>query len=212
MTLSHPLISPVLPVLSTAYLPPVQYVGIMAATPSVFIESREHFVKQTYRSRCHILGANGVQVLSIPVVKNHGTKTLIRDVQIDYAMRWQQQHWRAMTAAYNNSPFFAYYADELHPFYEKQTRFLFDFNYELLQKILAWLGVPVQIFFTETYNKLVDTDFRNAITPKTTSDGQNFTPQPYYQRFAERFGFVPNLSVVDLLFNEGAEAATFLNS
>jgi hypothetical protein len=201
-----------IPVLSIAYLPPVQYFCIMATADVVFIESCEYFIKQTYRSRCHILGTNGVQILSVPVVKNHSAKTLIRDVRIDYAMRWQQQHWRAMTAAYNNSPFFAYYADELHPFYEKRMQFLFDFNYELLQKIVKWLGLSVQIFFTDTYNKFVDADFRNTITTKAMDKEQIFTPQAYYQRFAERFGFVPNLSIADLLFNEGNNANAYLSS
>jgi hypothetical protein len=175
---------------------------------AVNIECCEHFVKQTYRSQCHILGANGRQTLSVPVVKNHGQKMPIRDVRIDYAEHWQQQHWRALTAAYNNSPFFEHYADELRPFYEKKEPFLFDFNYQLLQMLMKWMGLSVPFNFSTEYQKNIDDDFRYSISPKNAANQQNsdFTPLPYYQVFAPKFGFVPHLSVVDLLFNEGNNA------
>lgn len=184
------------PVVSAAYLPSVQYFRLIAAAQTVQIEAHEHFAKQTCHSRCHILGANGILRLTIPIVKNHGSKTPIRSAQIDYSVRWQQQHWRALTAAYGKSPFFAHYADTLRPFYERRERFLFDLNYQLLCRVAGWLGLEAQMSPTDAY------------TP--ASPICEDAPVPYYQRFAERFGFVPNLSAVDLLFNEGGSAAEYL--
>jgi hypothetical protein len=183
----------------------------MAASKCVAIEQWEHFQKQTYRSRCHILSANGVQILSIPVVKNHGSKMPIRDVQIDYSQRWQMQHWRALTAAYNNSPFFVHYADDLRPFYERHMRFLFDFNLAILQKIIAWLGLDVEIILTDVYKKSVKCDFRSIISPKNqhSQHNQHISFPPYYQRFSEQYGYVQNLSIIDLLSNEGNDASIF---
>jgi hypothetical protein len=184
----------------------------MLSAPRIIIEQCEHYTKQTYRSRCHILGAGGVQALSVPVVKNHGHKMPIRDVQIDYAERWQQQHWRALTAAYNNSPFFAHYADDLRPLYERRERFLFDLNCTLLEQIIKWLGLSVTIAYSVDYQRVTHFDYRYSISPKcaATQAGGGFQPQPYYQVFGERFGFTPNLSIVDLLFNEGNEAREIL--
>jgi hypothetical protein len=201
-----------MPTLSTAYLPCVQWFCAMLPAPRATIEQHEHYAKQTYRSRCHILGAGGVQALSVPVVKNHGHKMKIRDVQIDYSERWQQQHWRALTAAYNNSPFFAHYADDLRPLYERRERFLFDLNCTLLEQIIKWLELSVAITYSVDYQRVTTDDYRYSISPKCSAAqaGGGFQPQPYYQVFGERFGFTPNLSIVDLLFNEGNGAMEIL--
>ncbi|GHT10227.1 hypothetical protein AGMMS4956_01240 [Bacteroidia bacterium] len=196
--------------LSTAYLPPVQYFCLLQQAQQAQIEACEHFAKQTYRSRCHILAANGVQILSVPIQKMHHQKMLIRDVQIDYSTHWQHQHWRALQAAYNASPFFLHYADDLRPFFEQPTKFLWDFNLQLLQKIMAWIPLSTPIAPTASFQQEAANDFRYTISPKCADNEHASTCCCYYQVFASRWGFVPNLSIVDLLFNEGNNAISVL--
>jgi hypothetical protein len=197
--------------LSTAYLGNIQYFGKFLAARKIYIEQHEHYLKQSYRNRCEILTANGRLALVIPVERNNGEKMFIRDVQISYAQAWQNLHWRALTAAYNSSPFFEYYCDDLKPFFERNEKFLFDFNTKLTSKILELLEINTPIFFTDEYKNLDNDfafDYRQNINPKArfSADDKTFVPQKYYQVFAQKFGFMPNLSIVDLLFNEGPNA------
>jgi hypothetical protein len=194
--------------LSTAYLPPIEYFQKIFSSPSVFIEKHEHFVKQTYRNRCHILGSNGLQVLSIPLLNAH-EKTSIDAKKISYAQDWQKQHWRGIISAYANSPYFIYYNDELRPFYENRFEFLFDYNTELLKVILKLLKIKTEIKFTETFEKEATVDFRNTISPKMVLENSNL--KPYTQVFSEKHAFISNLSIIDLLFNKGPEALEFLS-
>src|SRR4051812_40110753 len=127
-------------ILSTAYLPPVEYFQKIVSVPNISIEKHEHFVKQTYRNRCHILGANGLQILSIPLTNTH-EKTPISKKEIAYAQDWQKLHWRSIRSAYANSPYFIYYEDDLRTFYETRFEFLFDYNTELLKTILKLLKI-----------------------------------------------------------------------
>lgn len=193
--------------LSTAYLPPIEYFQKIVSASSISIEKHEHFVKQTYRNRCHILGANGLQVLSIPLVNTH-EKTPINEKKIAYAEKWQKLHWRSIRSAYANSPYFIYYEDALMPFYEKRFEFLFDYNTELLQAILKLLKLKREMKFTEVYEKGVENDFRDIISPKNETDISNF--KPYSQVFIDKHAFTPNLSILDLLFNKGPESLEFL--
>ena len=124
--------------LSTAYLPPIEYILKCLQTP-VMLEVREHYTKQSYRNRSLIATANGVQALTIPVV-HVSSKMPILDVRIDYAMPWQRLHWKSLDTAYNSSPYFLYFQDYIRPFYEKRYEFLFDFNLELMQVILKLFG------------------------------------------------------------------------
>ena len=110
--------------LNLAYLPPVVWFQKIKQVDSVYIEKQEHYVKQSYRNRCHVLGANGVLPLTIPIISTHD-KQLITDVKISYDEKWQQQHWRTIESAYRNSPYFIYYADALKPFYQKKYTFHF---------------------------------------------------------------------------------------
>jgi hypothetical protein len=197
--------------LSTAYLGNIQYFGKFIAAQKVYIEQHEHYLKQSYRNRCEILTANGRLTLVIPVERSNGKKMFIRDVQISYAQPWQNSHWRALTVAYNSSPFFEYYCDDLKPFFERNEIFLFDFNTKLTNKILELMGINTPIFFTDEYKNFDDDfafDHRQNINPKARfyADDKTVSPQKYYQVFAQKFGFVPNLSIVDLLFNEGPNA------
>ena len=201
-------------ILSSAYLAPVQYFSKLVAYEEVWVEMTEHFLKQSYRNRCTILTANGPQNLSIPVAEGSNSKRLIRDVVISYDYPWQKLHWKAMLSAYNNAPFFEYYADSVAPFYrEKKWKFLIDFNAEIQEIILNELNLPCTLRKTNDYFAFGNTpegmvDFRYAIDPKPGRQRQDphFEPSVYMQVFQEKFGFTPNLSIVDLLFNEGPMA------
>jgi len=194
-------------VLSTAYLAPVEYYSKIAKTETVFIENYDFYQKQTYRNRCCIAAANGTMVLTIPVEKISSEKLVIRDVRISDHDDWQNHHWRSIESAYNSTPFFEYYKDELMPFYEKKWPFLFDFNQEIQKKVLELLGIETLIQLTKEYTGNLDESFldlREAIHPK--KENQRGTCKSYYQVFDQRYGFQPNLSIIDLLFNMGNES------
>lgn len=203
--------------LSTAYLAPIEYYSKLISSGVVFIEQHENYVKQSYRNRCTILSANGAMPLSIPVESAGGQKCPIRDIKISDHGNWQHLHWNALISAYNSSPFFEYYRDDFEPFYNKKHKFLFDFNEKLFYTICELLDVDTQhIQYTESYaTNLSDTDkdFRQILCPKKDwlDVDPHFASVPYYQVFDQKFGFSPNLSIVDLLFNMGNESILILN-
>jgi hypothetical protein len=192
---------------SSAYLAPLEYYRLLSHASEVWIEQYEFFQRQTYRNRCHIAASGGLTALTIPVEKSSSGKELIRDIRISEHGQWQQQHWRTISAAYSSSPFFEYYADDLSPFYEKKYDFLWDYNFELQQTMCDLLDIKPNIRFTEHYYQGDDPgiyDLRDVIHPKKSSMISEF--KPYYQVFAERNGFIPNLSILDLLMNMGNES------
>jgi len=196
--------------LSTAYFAPVKYFSKLSVYPEIYIEQHEHFIKQTYRNRAVILGANGLIALIIPVEKGREQKIKIRDLRIAYDEEWQRNHWRTIFSAYNSSPFFEYYADDLESFFRKRYNFLFDFNQQITETILEILEIPTKIILTETFEQIPESciNLREKISPKAhrNVDDPQFIAQPYTQVFSEKFGFVPDLSILDLLFNEGPSA------
>ena len=200
--------------LSTAYFPPVQYFSKFLQFENVYIEQHENFTKQTYRNRCQILAANGPVSLVIPVVKGRGSKIKIRDLKISYDTDWQRNHWRTIFSAYNSSPFFEFYRDDISPFFEKKWKYLFDFNQAILKTICDLAEIDFTIELTDDFEKTDSStlNFREAISPKKqkTKHDPDFHPQEYTQVFAEKFGFVPNLSILDLLFNEGPNSYNIL--
>ena len=199
--------------LSIAYLAPVEYYSVLAAAETVYVEHCDFYVKQTYRNRCNIAAANGLMGLSIPVEKLNGEKVLTRDVRISQHNDWQVQHWRSIESAYNSTPFFEYYKDDLFPFYTRTWEYLWDFNMEIQSKIFELLDLEPNIILTDNYqtNLNVDiVDVRESIHPKKEIQLQNF--KPYYQVFEQRFGFQPNLSIIDLLFNMGNEAQLVIHN
>lgn len=177
----------------------------------VWLESCEHYQKQSYRNRTRILTSNGVHVLSIPVIHDV-TKPFIRDARIEYKTSWQRNHWRAIESAYGNSPYFLYYLDALKPFFEQPFTYLFDYNLKIMETLLKLMRVRTEIHLTEDFEPTAANDLREAIHPrKTKAEDYPFKTQiPYYQVFEDKFGFTPNLSVLDLLFNTGPEASTYL--
>ena len=194
--------------LSSAYLPPVSFFTAINSGGDVLIEQYDNYCKQTYRNRCRIATAGGVQTLTVPVVKSESPKQLMKDVRISDHGEWRHQHWNALESAYMNSPFFMYYQDDLRPFYEKKYEFLIDFNTELTLLILKLTGINKSVILTESYTRKTDNilDLRNLIEP---GKNEPENPKEYWQIFKKKYGFIGNLSAVDLLFNMGPE---FLNT
>ncbi|MFA5328708.1 MAG: WbqC family protein [Prolixibacteraceae bacterium] len=193
--------------LSTAYFAPIQYFTKLSVYPEVFIEQHENFIKQTYRNRAVILAANGPVPLIVPVEKGRGKKIKIKDLRIAYDEEWQRNHWRTIFSAYNSSPFFEYYADDIEPFFRKKYEFMFDFNQQITEIVMEILEIPTELKRTEDFELIPENclNFREQISPKThrISNDSNYIAQPYTQVFSEKFGFVPDLSILDILFNEG---------
>ena len=205
--------------LTTAYLPPVEYFYAIAHSDCVWIEQHENYQKQSWRSRCRILSAGGPEDLSIPIVKEERRSRPIRDIRIDYGEPWLQHHIRAFSAAYNASAYYDYYADDLIPILERKPAFLFDLNMELLEKLLDLLDLNVPVELTESYSPTPAplVDLRERIQPKYKGESllaEFGREQAYYQVFVNRdplsSGFIPNLSILDLLSAEGPDAGNFL--
>ena len=195
--------------LSTTYFGPVQWYQKLYRAEHVEIEQWESFQKQTYRNRCLIATTNGIQALTIPVVR--GTSPLIKDIRISDHGNWRHLHWNALQSAYGESPFFEYYQDDLLPFFEKRWSFLFDFNEEIRTKISELIDIQPNVSYTEGFSSSPSMrDFRMAINPKHPEPDPGFVPKPYYQVYQQKHGFLPNLSVLDLLFNMGPESILYL--
>lgn len=201
--------------LSSAYLAPVEYYSKLKAYDKIYIEHHDHYVKQTYRNRCNIAGPEGVLSLSVPIIRPDTPKCAMKDIRISDHGNWRHLHWNAIESAYNNTPFFEYYKDDLRPFYENKYTFLADFNEELRCKICELMDISPVVEHTASYHTdfLPDeADYREVIHPKKdyTEVDKDFLPKPYYQVFESRHGFLPNLSIIDLLFNMGPESVLVL--
>lgn len=200
--------------LSTAYLPPIQYISKFLLCNEVLIEKHENYQKQSYRNRCYIYGANGMQCLVIPVKKQHGEKTPIAEVEIDNKENWQKIHLKSIESAYRLSAFYEYYIDEFNGMYEMNTRLLFDWNMCLLSTMLKLLNIQQVPVVTQNWVQKPDhnVDLRQCVHPKArlSKPDPHFAALPYQQVFQDRYGFIPNLSIVDLLFNEGPQATAVL--
>lgn len=194
---------------STAYLPPVSFFGLISDADEALIEREENYIKQTFRNRCYILSANGPQILSVPVFLGSLHKTAIKDIRIDYSKRWQQIHLRAMTAAYNSSPYFEFYFDRIEQLISEKHEFLIDLNMELISLINNMLQINTPVSFTSHFEPVTSepNDYRYNISPKR-SDQREY--RAYQQVFQYGNGFVPGLSITDLIFNMGPESGLYL--
>lgn len=200
--------------LSTAFFGPVYYFRSVIKADRIFIEKHEHFIKQTYRNRCIIMAANGPLALVVPVEHGKSPGLKITDIKIAYHTSWQRNHWRSISSAYRNSPYFDYYADELLHFFEKKYSFLFDYNMEITQKVSDLISANIKLNNTPGFGYIEEPflNLREQISPKIKLEilDPKYKAIPYTQVFEDKFQFVPNLSILDLLFCTGPEALYYL--
>ena len=198
-------------ILPCCYLAPVSHYSAYYHADEVRLEVCDHFTKQTLRNRCWIDSPNGALALTVPVVRTEG-KTMMRDVRISDHGNWRHQHWVALESSYRQSPFFEYYADDFAPFYEKKWDFLADFNEELMALTASLLDIQKPISRTMAYEGQEVYEPNKPYDPNKPYEahGSHWAPRPYYQVFASRHGFLPDLSIVDLLFNLGPEGVLWL--
>lgn len=197
---------------STAYLPPVEYLVLWMHAPAFYIEQHEYFEKQSYRNRCRIAASAGTMELTIPVERCSGNRTPIGEVLLSDHGNWAQQHWKAIESAYQSSPFFEYMADELKAIYDRPGVSLWDFNWRLMEWLASWLEIDKPLLKTEAFQAVPGDALvlRQLLHPKRPALLTGFPV--YYQVFASKTGFAPNLSTLDLLMNCGKEAILYLNS
>ena len=198
-------------VLTSTYLGNIQFYSKLVHFSEIWIEQHCHYTKQTYRNRCKIATANGVMALSIPTIKPATEKCKTKDIRIDNSQHWQQIHRRALEAGYNSSPFFEYYKDDFAPFYTNKFEFLVDYTFQLQSLVIALLELDCKVQLTDAYTTYDDAlDYRDALSAKKEIEDNDFVISSYYQVFENKFGFIPNLSILDLLFNMGNESILVL--
>ena len=195
--------------LSTTYFGPVQWYQRLCQPEQVWIERWESFQKQTLRNRCLIASANGVQALTVPVEHSAGN-CLVKDVRISDHGNWRHLHWNALQSAYGESPFFDYYQDDIRPFYEQRWTYLLDFNEAIRARMCELIDITPEVTLSKVFNAKANDDFREAINPKHPAPDPDFIPKPYYQVYQQKYGFLPNLSILDLLMNMGPESIFYL--
>ncbi|AIZ63376.1 hypothetical protein PK28_06110 [Hymenobacter sp. DG25B] len=205
-----------MPVLfESQYNPPAAFFAELLGQDALWLEPHEHYRKQTFRNRCLILTAQGVKPLTVPVIDgNRSEKVRITELEIDYRQNWVHQHWRTLQTAYGGSPYFEYYADYLHDIYVQKPALLFDLNFSLLSFFLRCLRLRIPVEFTTEYHASYPPealrDRRDWLSPKDpiTPEPDRTSVRPYAQTFGVQF--VPNLSILDLLFMQGPAAGSFL--
>ena len=221
--------------LQTTYFGPIQWYQKLHRYDHCLIEQYDSFQKQTYRNRCVIATANGVQALTVPVEHTNLSSLtshlspLVKDLRISDHNQWRRVHWNALQSAYSESPFFEYYVDDLHPFFEKKYAFLLDFNEAIRQKICELIDIHPHVVHSSqfivhnyepqpaqnnyelcTMNYELIADFREVINAKHPQPDAEFDAKTYWQVFQHKHGFLSNLSILDLLFNMGPESIFYL--
>lgn len=193
------------------FLPSLEYFCALQKFDRIILEKHEHYAKQTYRNRCYINTSQGVSVLTIPVTEKHG-KAFVKDVKIDYSTNWQNNHWRTLLSAYKNAPFFEHYEDSLRHLIYKNHQFLYELNFSLLSFCLTSLKSDVMISESVAYTKTLEqsvVDLRSVIQAKKPYSTRPFYKADSYQQIFGKM-FVPNLSLIDLLFCEGPNAGSLI--
>ncbi len=214
--------------LQTTYFGPVQWYQKLHRYEHTLIEQYDSYQKQTFRNRCIIATANGLQALTVPVDTHpvlgasaaESTKCLLKDVRISDHNQWRRIHWNALQSAYSESPFFEYYADDIRPFFEQKYDFLVDFNEAIRQKMCDLIDIHPSVEYTQEFLPLQEVsstthhpiihDFRNVISAKHPQPDADFEVKRYWQVFQHKHGFLPNLSILDLLFCMGPESVFYL--
>jgi len=190
--------------IESQYFPPINAYKALVKHDILQIEKFEHYQKLSYRNRCYVAGPNGRMILSVPLARGKNQRTVMKDVRISNDEKWQGLHWKTLVSAYRRSPWFEYYEAELQELFEKPFDFLLDWNLACFEWTTSKLGINMPVTFTDSYQKDVTgvTDARESILP-----GANTTGEPAYtQVFQDRTGFIPDLSILDLLFCEGKQA------
>lgn len=194
----------------TAYLPSIHYISLFLKTESPSIELFESYKKQSCRTRTNVMTANGIQTLTVPIVKVNGNHTLTKDIEIAYKEPWQHIHMRCLESAYRKSAYFDYYFPYFENIYKQKFKTLIELNDYSLKVILKLMKVTKDYSYTNDFDKINDNDDYRISLSKT--DGNEIEIPKYYQVFADRHGFIPNLSIVDLLFNEGPSSSIIINN
>ncbi len=193
------------------YFPSIAHFTAIAKADTVVFEVEDNYQKQTYRNRAYIYGANGKLLLNVPVKHSHKNRQKYKDVKIANDENWRDLHWKSLQSAYRTSPYFEYYEDEFIPLFEKKHTFILDYNFECLELVLECLQLDFNYSKTTEYNKDVSplTDYRNLVNARKEP---SFNFDKYTQVFGNKYGFISNLSILDLLFNEGTNALNYLES
>jgi len=190
------------------YFAPISQYGMMYQSNDITFEVADNFQKQTYRNRCYIYGANGKQLLNIPITHSKSEiKQKTKDIRIEFGSNWQKQHFKSLKTAYNSSPFFEFYEDDLFPIFEKKYTFLSDLNLDTFEFINNALELELSYETTSEYQVDMSNDYRVLASVKHHPDCKSAT---YIQVFDDKHGFLPNLSILDLLFMEGPNSISFL--
>ncbi|GAA4887016.1 WbqC family protein [Flaviramulus aquimarinus] len=198
-------------ILHPTYFPNIAHFVAIVNAGYVIFETDDNFLKQTYRNRTYIYGANGKLGLNIPVIHSQKNRQKYRDVKIFNEENWQSLHWKSLLSAYRTSPFFEYYEDELQPLFTEQVDYILDFNLKCFELVCDCLQLELNTSTTKTYQKIAEdkTDFRHLVNAKKEAI---YEFETYTQVFSSKHGFIPNLSILDLLFNEGPNALNYLES
>ena len=202
-------------ILQTAYFGPIQWYQKLCRYDHCLIEQYDSYQKQTYRNRCVIATANGIQALTVPV-EHTANSQLVKDLRISDHNQWRRVHWNALQSAYSESPFFDYYADDIRPFFERKYDFLVDFNEEIRQKMCELIDIHPNVSYTTKFTSSITlqtsdiTDYRDVIHAKHPQPDPEYKVREYWQVFAHKHGFQPNLSILDLLFCMGPESIFYL--
>jgi WbqC-like protein family len=197
--------------LSSVYFPPLQYISLIYRADKIFIEKEENYIRQTYRNRCCILTANGTSSLSVPVFSEKFIKTPVKEIEIDYSKRWQQVHLRALVSSYRSSAYFEYYFEDFEKIIVGKPKYLLELNRLILDATLKIIGISKQIEYTDVFEPYTESEseYRFNISPKKVIPGK-ISHKEYFQVFSYKFGFVPGLSIIDLIFNIGPDSINYL--
>ena len=198
--------------LHPCYFGPISEFVAIAKAETVIFENWDNYQKQTYRNRMYIYGANGKLSLNIPI-KHTGDKSQhqrYKDVRIENDFNWQKQHWKSLQTAYRTSPFFEYYEDDFAPLYQRKREFLMDFNYECLDLMTECLNLDFKAQKTEEYILTPPEPIKDLRRLVNAKQEGLMELEPYPQVFQEKMGYLPGLSIVDLLFNEGPASLSYI--
>ncbi|MBU2940727.1 WbqC family protein [Lacinutrix sp. C3R15] len=198
-------------IIHPTYFPNIAHFAAMLQAKEVVLEMHDNYQKQTYRNRTFIYGANGKLQLSVPVVYSQKERQKYQDIKIHNNEKWQSLHWKSLESAYRTSPYFEFYEDELKPLFTQKVEYLLDFNLKCFETILECLQLDLSISETKDFQKetLDNKDFRYLVNSRKEP---HFNFDTYTQVFGEKHGFISNLSILDLLFNEGTNALSYLEN